>query len=143
MIAPLPSTNLKYRTDTPEPQELDYGETGPWAGQRERSPSPPQATPVQLGPNQNFLIDNDFDTVDELCPVQTTSSDKKAPYTHEDDGDDPVPQIGWTEPNMFIPYNENGEEEVMNSTLFGQAIYAVNTFRDIAYVVWTVGWNQK
>jgi hypothetical protein len=143
MIAPLPSTTLKYGTDTPEPQEPDYGETGPLAIQRERSPSPPQATPVQLGPNRNFLIDNDFDAVDELCPVQTTSSDKKAHYTHEDDGDDPEPQMGWTEPNMFIPYNENGEEEVMNSTLFGQAIYAVNTFRDIAYVVWTVGWNQK
>jgi hypothetical protein len=143
MIAPLPSTTLKHRTDTPEPQELHYGETRPWAGQRECSPSPPRVTPVQLGPNQHFLIDCDFDAVDELCPVQTTASDKKAPYTHEDDGDDLVPQVGWTEPNMFIPYNENGEEEVMNSTLFGQAIYAVNTFRDIAYVVWTVGWNQK
>jgi hypothetical protein len=41
---PLPSIALKYWTDIPEPQELDYSETVPGAGQRERSPSPPQST---------------------------------------------------------------------------------------------------
>ena len=51
--------------------------------------------------------------------------------------------MGWTKSSMSTAYNENEEEETMNSTLFGQIMHAINTFRDIAYVLWAAGWNRK
>jgi hypothetical protein len=44
---------------------------------------------------------------------------------------------------MFMPYDENEDEAVMNNSIFGQVMYAANTFKDIAHVVWSVGWRRS
>ena len=144
-IVPLPSTTLKYRTDTPEPQELPNGQIGLWPTGRRLSPSPSQETLRPPRPSQNFLIDDDPEVVDEPWQPQSSLGRGKSPYEEDDDedNDDPSPHMRRTESGMFMPYDENEEEAVMNNTLFGQAIYAVNTFKDIAHVVWNVGWNRK
>ncbi|RVX69197.1 hypothetical protein B0A52_07173 [Exophiala mesophila] len=141
-IVPLPSTTLKYRTDTPEPPNAPTGQMGLWPSGRKLSPSPSQETLRPPRPNQNFLIDDDPEVVDEPWGMQTTLSPT---LTYDDDYNlgEPGPQMRRTESGMFMPYDEDDEEAAMNNTLFGQAVYAVNTFRDIAHVVWNVGWNRR
>jgi len=165
-IVPLPSTTLKYRTDTPEPQEEPNGPAGLWSKDRRLSPSPSQETLRPSRPNHNFLIDDDPEVVDEPWQPRSATDDddggrggdedddhhdddeeddcgygvERFPYEEEDERG---PQMRRTDSGMFMPYDENEEEAVMNNTLFGQAVYAINTFRDIAHVVWNVGWNRK
>lgn len=137
-IVPLPSTTLKYRTDTPEPPEIP---TGFWPNGRKLSPSPSQETLRPSNPSQNFLIDDDPEVVDEPWQVQSSYGGERSPYRDENDDDD-HPNMRRTDSGMFMPY-EDEDEAAMNNTLFGQAMYAVNTFRDIAHVVWNVGWNRR
>ncbi|OAL35256.1 hypothetical protein AYO20_05510 [Fonsecaea nubica] len=142
-IVPLPSTTLKYRTDTPEPHEIPNPPNGFWPTARKLSPSPSQETLRPPRPHQNFLIDDDPEVVDEPWQPQSSFGDDRSPYDEEDDGNDNHPTMRRTESGMFMPYDENDDEVAMNNTLFGQAMYAVNTFRDIAHVVWNVGWNRR
>jgi hypothetical protein len=65
-IAPLPPTTLKYRMDMPKPQETAYSQTGHWTGERSRSLSLPQTVSRPLRSSHNFLIDDNFDQVDEF-----------------------------------------------------------------------------
>lgn len=159
-IVPLPSTTLKYRADTPEPQELPNGQAGLWSKGRKLSPSPSQETLRPPRPNHNFLIDGDPEVVDEPWQPRPTINDSDDDDEADDDGDDdneddhgdrgdersqedePRPQMRRTDSGMFMPDGEN-EEVFMNNTLFGQALYAINTFNDIAHVLWNVGWNRK
>lgn len=138
-IVPLPSTTLKYRTDTPEPAEPPKPSGGGWFTGHRLSPSPSQETLRPPRPNHNFLIDDDPDVVDEPWP----SNNKSRSYTSYSD-DAPGPNMRRTESGMFMPYDENDEDEAaMNNTIFGQAMYAVNTVKDIAHVVWNVGWHRR
>lgn len=141
-IVPLPSTTLKYRTDTPEPPEIPNGQIGLWPKGRKLSPSPSQETLRPSRPSQNFLLDDDPELVDGPWQPQSSLGGSRSPYEDDEDPDD-HPHMRRTDSGMFMPYDENEEEAVMNHTLFGQAMYAVNTFRDIAHVVWNVGWNRR
>ncbi|KAK5037489.1 protein phosphatase regulator [Exophiala sideris] len=141
-IVPLPSTTLKYRHDTPEPPEVPKGSFGLWNSGHKLSPSPSQETLRPSRPSQNFLIDDDPEVNDEPWQPQSSLRHDRSPYD-DDDNNDNHPNMRRTESGMFMPYDENEEEAAMNSTLFGQAVYAVNTFKDIAHVVWNVGWNRR
>ncbi|KAJ9500764.1 protein phosphatase regulator [Exophiala xenobiotica] len=140
-IVPLPSTTLKCRTDTPEPPEAN-GQIGPWPTGRKLSPSPSQETLRPSRPSHNFLIDDDPEVNDEPWQPQSSLGGNGSPYD-DDDEDDNHPHMRRTESGMFMPYDENDEEAALNHSLFGQAVYAVNTFKDIAHVVWNVGWNRR
>jgi len=133
-IMPLPPTTLKYRTDTPE---LD--QPGLWPHGRQLSPSPSQETLRPTKRNQNFLIDDDPEVVDEPWQPREYSDESRSPYEAEEE---PASNMRRTPSGMFMPYDENEEEAAMNTHLFGRAIYAVNTIRDIAHVVWNVGWHR-
>lgn len=137
-IAPLPSTTLKYRKDTPEPPEIPHG-AQLWMPRRSLQHSASQETLKPSKPSHNFLLDDDPELTDGpwSSPTQT---DGYSPYAQE--GQEEPCGMRRTPSGMFMPYDENEEEAVMNSTLFGQAVHAVNTFRDIAHVVWNVGWNR-
>ncbi|KAG9795978.1 hypothetical protein ABEF92_008168 [Exophiala dermatitidis] len=142
-IVPLPSTTLKYRTDTPEPPEMPKGSFGLWGnGGGKLSPSPSQETLRPPRPHQNFLIDDDPELVDEPWQPQSSLGGERSPYDDEDNGNGLHPHLRRTESGMFMPYDDE-EEAIMNNTLFGQAMYAVNTFKDIAHVIWNVGWNRE
>lgn len=137
-IAPLPSTTLKYRKDTPEPPEIPNG-ARLWMPSRSLHHSSSQETLKPSKPSHNFLLDDDPEVTDEPWspPMQKQNY---SPYAQEDhEGPSGMRR---TPSGMFMPYDENEEEAAMNNTLFGQAVYAVNTFRDIAHVVWNVGWNR-
>jgi hypothetical protein len=127
-IIPLPSTTLKYRTDTPEP--VIPQQTGLWPRGRNISPSPSQATLRPTRPSHNFLLDDDAEISDE--PWQPPSYDTAG---------QPGPGLRRTESGMFMPYDE--DEGPPRNGIFGQALNAVNTFKDIAHVVWNVGWYKS
>lgn len=137
-ITPLPSTTLKYRKDTPEPPEIPNG-AQLWMPSRTLQHSSSQETLKPSNPSHNFLLDDDPEVMDGPWS-SPTQKDDYSPYTQEDQ-DGPY-GMRRTPSGMFMPYDENEEEAAMNNTLFGQAIYAVNTFKDIAHVVWNVGWSR-
>jgi hypothetical protein len=42
---------------------------------------------------------------------------------------------------MFMPYEED-EDEGPNDGLLGRVVDTVNTAKDIAHVIWNVGWRR-
>jgi len=139
-IAMLPSTTLKYREDSPELETAMKHSRSPHI-----SPSSSQET---LRPSAGrFFIGDDDDTTDAFCdpnagwgspPPELSSglhrSASSGSLTDEPEG------MRRTPSGMFMPYEEgqgaNGEG------IFGRVIDTVNTARDIAHVIWNVGWRK-
>ncbi|KAI7595086.1 hypothetical protein KC346_g15494 [Hortaea werneckii] len=48
-----------------------------------------------------------------------------------------------TESGMLMPYDEEDEDELMAVGLFGRVSETINTARDIAHVIWNVGWRNN
>jgi hypothetical protein len=46
-----------------------------------------------------------------------------------------------TPSGMFMPYEED-EDDVVSEGLFGKVVDTVNTAKDIAHVIWNVGWRR-
>lgn len=136
-IAPLPSTTL--RGDTPEPDKAHQlrPNSGLWNTGKVLSPSPSQETLRPSRPSHNFLIDDEDEAEMQWHP--SGSSNMSSPYEAEYE---PGPGMRRTESGMFMPYDENEEEAIVSRTLFGQALNAVYTVKDIAHVVWNVGWGK-
>ncbi|OTA24195.1 hypothetical protein BTJ68_13295 [Hortaea werneckii EXF-2000] len=44
---------------------------------------------------------------------------------------------------MMMPYDEEDEDELMAVGLFGRVSETINTARDIAHVIWNVGWRNN
>jgi hypothetical protein len=152
-IAPLPSTTLKYRSDTPEPPEAQqqYAIHSPWNTGRKLSPSPSQETLRPTRPNANFLIDDDDEEYPDLQWQPSSSTYRNSPqeasssYQQEEstgDGYDPGPGMRRTPSGMFMPYDEDEDEAALEKTLFGRVVDTVNTAKDIAHVIWNVGWRR-
>jgi len=53
----------------------------------------------------------------------------------------PGPGLRRTPSGMFMPYEED-EDDVVAAGLFGRVVDTVNTARDIAHVIWNVGWRR-
>ncbi|QKX53943.1 uncharacterized protein TRUGW13939_01023 [Talaromyces rugulosus] len=135
-IAPLPSTTLKYRSDTPEP---------PWRQQqnqrsqgRDTSPSPSIETLRPPRPDSNFLLNDD--------DLQSGFSDYDIPgdrpwFVDSKDSEelDNGGNLHLTPSGMFMPYEDS---ESASGGLFGRIADTVNTARDIAHVIWNVGWRR-
>ena len=134
-IMPLPSTTLKFRTDTPEPPE----QPGLWPHGRTVSPTPSQETLRPSRPSHNFLIDDDPEVVDEPWRPREYDDHTRSPYEEEEE---PSGSMRRTASGMFMPIDETEDEAAMNNQLFGRVMYGVNTIRDIAHVVWNVGWHR-
>jgi hypothetical protein len=151
-IAPLPSTTLKYRSDTPEPPEAQQQPTTCpfWATAKMLSSSPSQETLRPARSNTNFLIDDDDEEYPDLQwqPSSTayqTSQETSTSYQldpSDGDGYDPGPGMRRTPSGMFMPYDEDEDEAALEKTIFARVIDTVNTARDIAHVIWNVGWRR-
>lgn len=152
-IKPLPSTTLKYRGDTPEPDEAQQlrGMNSFWPSKKTLSPSPSQETLRPARPQANFLLDDDDEDVDVQWqpssytkPVSSYNDSSSIHYSdqHCEDEYDPGPGMRRTPSGMFMPYDEDEDEAAMNNGLFGRVVDTVNTARDIAHVIWNVGWRR-
>ena len=154
-IAPLPSTTLKYRGDTPEPHEsilnrwssfsstTNTSSSSSSSSKLSPSPSvetlrPPQSTPQ---PSANFLLD--YDDEDPSLDFTGQYRTQDQPWFVEDENETDRP-LHLTSSGMFMPYGEGGESEgePIGNGLFGRVVDTVNTARDIAHVIWNVGWRR-
>lgn len=150
-VAMLPSTTLKYRGDTPEPPETAMKHSSLWNGKL--SPSPSQETLRPSKPSTRMLLgdaEDDDDEVDmdwqpssllhkskgshEMLP-SILKSDSSATITAEPSG------MRRTPSGMFMPYEED-EDDIVSEGLFGKVVDTVNTAKDIAHVIWNVGWRR-
>ncbi|KAK3330213.1 hypothetical protein B0H66DRAFT_597756 [Apodospora peruviana] len=156
-IAMLPSTTLKYREDTPEPTESAMKHS---TGVPYRSPLiSPSSSQETLRPSKKsgklfFADDDDDDDDDEENNEEDGSTNWATPakagagvssglsrsissssLTAEPAG------MRRTESGMFMPFEEDGSGSGSEG-LFGRVIDTVNTARDIAHVIWNVGWRK-
>lgn len=155
-IAMLPSTTLKYRGDTPEPPEtaMKHSSNGFWSGST-LSPSPSQETLRPSKPSSRMLLGDDEDDDDAAMDWQPPSAfnnrkDSIAvtqerfnglyPSIATDQNGEPS-GMRRTPSGMFMPYEED-EDDVVSEGLFGKVVDTVNTAKDIAHVIWNVGWRR-
>lgn len=148
----LPPTTLKYREDTPEPQEtaMKHSYRSPVL-----SPSSSQETlrPSKPSGKMFFVDDEDEDEEEEedadafgpglRSPPpggfgsSTTGGFRRSASTSSLNA---APAgMKRTESGMFMPYDEG---ETASEGIVGFVLDTVNTARDIAHVVWNVGWRR-
>ena len=146
-IAMLPSTTLNYRGDTPEPDKEQWKEKGSfWGKSAKLSPSPSQQTIRPSTPSTNFLLDDEDEDADLDWRPSAGRRGSLFPRggleMNADDQDDMPESSGmWRTPSgMFMPYDD--EEEYYREGLLGKVVDTVNTAKDIAHVIWNVGWRR-
>jgi len=146
-IAMLPSTTLNYRGDTPEPAEQQKKQKErSWCSGSKFSPSPSQQTFQASSSSTNFLLDDEDTDVD--IDWQPSAGGRDNIYPHgqlEMNATDEHSGVGEgglrrTPSGMFMPYED--EEDYINAGLFGTVVDTVNTAKDIAHVIWNVGWRR-
>lgn len=147
IIAMLPSTTLKYRGDTPDPaKQQEKQKDGLW-GKGFRIPqSPSQETITPSSPSSNFLVDDEEEELNtswQPCAgrrdstlLHRTNSYKS--YAEEEDLE-VRNGLRRTPSGMFMPYDEDDDQNTTG--LLGKVIDTVNTAKDIAHVIWNVGWR--
>lgn len=146
-IAMLPSTTLKYRSDTPELVEPPSNQNrGFWDTAPKMAPSPSQETLRPSKPSTNFLLD---DEDEEDLSWQPSGARRDSIFVHHDrlgtsretEDENESPGLRRTPSGMFMPYEED-EDDVVAAGLFGRVVDTVNTAKDIAHVIWNVGWRR-
>jgi hypothetical protein len=143
-IAMLPSTTLKY-TEAPQASQSTSSLTDLWS-KAKLSPSPSQET---LRPSKPSVSSSFFDEADDEVdmawePSGSTNATPTSPMSprrgsdggNEEDGESSG--LRRTASGMFMPIDD---EEPPNGYL-GSVLNTVNTARDIAHVIWNVGWRR-
>lgn len=148
-IAMLPSTTLNYRGDTPDPAEQKSKQKdNSWNRGSSLSPSPSQQT-LRPSPSTNFLLDDEDEDADINWQPAASSGRRDSLYPRrgiridpsDEDGDAEHSGLRRTPSGMFMPYDED-EDEIGNAGLLGRVVDTVNTAKDIAHVIWNVGWHR-
>jgi hypothetical protein len=143
-IAPLPSTTL--RGETPEPshtsESLLQQAASFWTSNKTLKESPSEETLRPSKPSSdNFLIDDDDDADLSWSGPSQTNTFRTPQMSSSDFNYQPGPGLRRTPSGMFMPYEED-EDDVVAAGLFGRVVDTVNTARDIAHVIWNVGWRR-
>ncbi|EXM14521.1 hypothetical protein V3481_018676 [Fusarium oxysporum f. sp. vasinfectum] len=144
-IAILPSTTIKNWEDYPE-------QVGT-ASKYSRSPVMPSSSQDNHRPTKQTQIfvdeERDQDSLDDTqlspctswpsSPAEDTNSGLPPSLSSDSLCEEPV-GMRMTPSGMLMPY---GEEEILSADgILGRIIDTVNTARDIAHVIWTVGWRK-
>lgn len=151
-IAKLEPTTLKYRTDSPDVTEPHTTHSLGYLRSTRLSPSPSQETLRPSHPSSNFLLPEDDEDEDDFTfnhevqrPKTPTPSD---PYSIPPDDHYGVSLgssssgLRRTASGMFMPFEDVDEDEDPQAPgIIGRVVDTVNTARDIAHVIWNVGWK--
>ncbi|KAL4923776.1 protein phosphatase regulator REG1 [Aspergillus undulatus] len=138
-IAPLPSTTLKYRETTPEPQTSSATSRWSWAkyipGHRLYSSTlagtlrRTQQSPNAISEN-HLASDHDWNS--------TQSEDNYSWFVDSTEEEEDAQ-------NFYLAslgFQPEGDERPSNAdVLFDRVVDTVNTAKDIAHVIWNVGWR--
>nr|POF26056.1 uncharacterized protein CFP56_22204 [Quercus suber] len=173
-IETLPSTTLKYRTDSPhQPDGASTVNTFDARGTSKLSPSPSQETLRPAHPSKNFLVRDDEDgdvdmesswsfgatnpksSLGASSGVEASGSRGRdhgsssrarcatpGPASQNYDDDYTSQGMRRTSSGMLMPYDED-EDEMMAVGIFGRVSETINTAKDIAHVIWNVGWRKQ
>lgn len=151
-IEKLPDTKLKYKPedkDTPEQPPTPF--TRSWSASK-LSPSASQETIRPTKPTKTYLLPQD-DEEDEAeaggwTPGAFASRRDSISAHRARSNDEAVPSsvdadtgLKRTTSGMFMPYEED-EDDVVAAGLFGKVSDTINTAKDIAHVIWNVGWRK-
>ena len=147
-IAMLPSTTLKFRGDTPDPgRQQEKQKSGFRSFGLKLPSSPSQETIRPSNRSNNFLLNDEDEDMDMNWQPSTGrrdsifvhSSQRTGSYYNKDQ-DLESSGLRRTPSGMFMPY-EGDEGDSNSSGIFGKVVDTVNTARDIAHVIWNVGWR--
>jgi len=162
-IAMLPSTTLKSRDDSPDAESgtaMRHSYRSPVL-----SPSSSQETLRPAKPSGSlFLMDEEEDEEEdedepESEPVRRSSTPRPTtaldgPHKSSSSGLKRTTSSSGllgagesgamrrTESGMLMPYDEGEPAAAANAGIVGRVIDTVNTARDIAHVIWNVGWRK-
>lgn len=142
IIAKLPSTKLKYREDTDEKDSAMRHSRSPMM-----SPSSSQETLRPTRQQNRFY----FDEEDEEDPDDGTASPRggwRSPPgevgLHRSSSSSSLQDVATglrrTSSGMLMPCEE--ADAAAGDGIIGRVIDTVNTARDIAHVIWNVGWRK-
>lgn len=147
-IAMLPSTTLNYRGDTPEPAEQKSKHKGSfWNSASKLSHSPSQETLKPKSPSSNFLLDDEDDDAD-MNWQPSVSRRNFGPYQSQNSNygpnNDNVNGFHQSSSGVFMPCaeDEDDSDDIGTTGLLRKVVDTVNTARDIAHVIWNVGWQR-
>ncbi|KAI1279935.1 hypothetical protein F5Y07DRAFT_387180 [Xylaria sp. FL0933] len=148
-IAMLPSTTLKYREDSPAPPDSAAKHSTNTMRSPTISPSSSQETLRPSKPSGQFSHHDDEEfkhgSFKGSEPGHNFSTNKDSGLHQSNstgssrEGGGPA-GMRRTESGMFMPYEEG--EAQPNDGIIGRVIDTVNTARDIAHVIWNVGWRR-
>ncbi|KAK2811986.1 hypothetical protein FQN50_001694 [Emmonsiellopsis sp. PD_5] len=166
-IAPLPPTTLKYGRDTPEPEITTPVRSNPYSWwplpvpRLSHTPSTETLRPPKQPSYDNFLLDDDGATVTSDVDAKWQSPRKGSEDTPAYNGtwfSDPKGQRkddqgSYFSQRRFLSFDYDDihsdehdryedDEENANFGLLGKVVDTVNTARDIAHVIWNVGWRN-
>lgn len=156
-IEKLPATTLKYRKDSIEPSEQPQSPFGRSWSSSKLSPSPSSETLRPSHPSRNFLLyddddDEDEDDIDSQWASSGAFANRRDSVSvtkarsmsiPSDESSASTSDIGLrrTPSGMFMPYEED-EDDIVAAGLFGKVSDTINTAKDIAHVIWNVGWRK-
>ncbi|KAK4507873.1 hypothetical protein PRZ48_001608 [Zasmidium cellare] len=164
-IETLPATTLKYRTDSPDvTEEAQHHTFGRSWNSGNLSPSPSQETLRPSHPSSNFLLPEEDDDEEEIDSDSSwsfgaanpksslgastrpgrdggSSSRNRSSTPGPSSSDYKMEGMRRTASGMFMPYDED-EDDAVAAGLFGRVSETFNTARDIAHVIWNVGWRK-
>lgn len=150
-IAMLPSTTLNYRGDTPDIEtQQAKNQQQPWGISRGLNPSTSQRMLRPSTASAKFLLDEEDDDSDMNWQPSAGRRDSVFPAggfrlreddDEENDDEERPENLGLrrTPSGMFMPYDE--DDDYPRDGLLGKVVDTVNTARDIAHVIWNVGWR--
>ena len=143
-IAPLPPTTLNH-SDAPEPSadtDLDF-----WSDTCSTStlrPATSTKTTWPSKPQADFLLDDDDDDYDDDLgfdwgPSRTYDPSRLRPRSLDAEGEEKDRHLRLTSSGMLMPYDET---DLPTYGLFDKVVDTFNTAKDIAHVIWNVGWRR-
>ncbi|KKK12827.1 hypothetical protein P175DRAFT_0505540 [Aspergillus ochraceoroseus IBT 24754] len=142
-IAPLPSTTLKYRGDTPDP--LPSSIMNRWSGylSGSRSSSSFSLETIRPSDRSSNAASLDEDTNDlgfDWDPTKDLDHSYRPWFVNSTEEDDDQLDQNHQLASMGFPTYD--EAEPLNTSIFDKVVDTVNTAKDIAHVIWNVGWRR-
>lgn len=144
-IAMLPSTTLRGATPEP-PEEKERGSF--WSTPSKLSSSSSQETIKPTFVSGNFLLDDDEDAHIDWHPSPASAS-KANTYINRplmlgantDPTEETNQSLHRTPSGMFMP-NDDEDDDDYGGGIIGKVFDTINTAKDIAHVIWNVGWRR-
>ena len=149
-IAMLPATKL--RGDTPEPPNSPNIQVLNRCPRGTLTKSSSQETLKPSRPSSNFMVDDGVATTqaNDRSPLGSRRNSTHAtqanrssstPSLVDEDEEMQLKGLRRTPSGMFMPYDEHEEGHITGGIL-GKVVDTVNTVRDIAHVIWNVGYRR-